>query len=113
MYVQIILYEHTITLIVIIIDGKLYTSFNGALEQWRHERFFKVVNPKLQTSITELTGPPVPTVRTKQLRIFANSHSELDMILALFCYDMENPTRRRVEDDMLRYQVEQYRKTRD
>lgn len=95
------------TLIVIMIDGKQYCSFDGDLKQWRCKRFFKVVNPKLQTSITELTGVQ-PPVRTKQLRIFANAHSELNMTLALFCYDMENPTRRRIEDDMHRYQVEQY-----
>ncbi len=100
------------TLIVIIIDGKRYCSFDGDLEQWRHERFFKMVNPKLQTSITELTGPPT-TVRTKQLKIFSNVHSELDMILALFCYDMVNPTRRRIDEDMHTFQVEQHRKTRD
>lgn len=99
------------TLIVIIIDGKRYSSFNGDLRRWTHEQFFKVVNPKLQTSITELTGPPI-TIRTKQLRIFANSYSELDMILALFCYDMENPTRRRIEDDMHHYTVEQHEKTK-
>lgn len=97
------------TLIVIVIDGKIHCSFNGELEQWRHERIFKVANPKLQTSVTELTGV-APPVRTKQLRIFSNSHSELDDVLALFCYDMVDPTRRRIDDDMHRYQVEQYRK---
>lgn len=100
------------TLIVILIDGKQYSSFNGDLEQWKHERLFKVVNPKLQTSITELTGVP-PPVRTKQLRIFSNSHSELHDVLALFCYDMVNPTRRKIDDDMHQYQVDEYRKTRD
>ncbi len=100
--------EKIITLIVIIIDGKRYSSFDGEIEEWRHERFFKVVNPKLQISITELTGP-VPTVRTKRLRIFGNVHIELDMTLALFCYDMVDPTRRRIEDDMHTFQVEQYR----
>jgi len=109
MYVPVILYRYTLTLIVIIIDGKRYSSFNGDLEQWRHERFFKVINPKLQTAITELTGP-APPVRVKQLRIFGNVNSELDMILALFCYDMVNPTRRRVEEDMHTYQVGQHRK---
>lgn len=99
------------TLIVIIIDGKQYCSFDGDLNQWRHERYFKVVNPKLQTSITELTDVQ-PPVRTKQLRIFGNVHIELDMLLALFCYDMVNPTTRRIEDDMYRYQAEQYRKSR-
>lgn len=97
------------TLIVIIIDGKPYSSFDGELEQWRNERFYKVVNPKLQTSITELTGPV--TIRAKQLRIFGNVHSESDMILTLFCYDMDNPTRRRIENDMHHYQVEQFGKS--
>lgn len=87
------------TLIVIIIDGKLHCSFDGELEPWRHQRFFKVVTPK-------------PSVRIKQLKIFGNVHLELDMILALFCYDMVNPTRRRIEDDMHHYQVEQYRKSK-
>lgn len=104
--------EKIITLIVIIIDGKRYCSFDGDLEQWRHERFFKVVNPKLQTSITELTGVQ-PPIRTKQLKIFSNVHSELDMILALFCYDMVNPTRKTIEGDMHDYQVEQHRKSKD
>ena len=99
------------TLIVILIDGKQYSSFNGELEQWRHERLFKVDNPKSQTSITELTGPSI-TIRTKQLRIFGNVHSELHMTLALFCYDMDDPTRRRIENDMHHYQVEQFGKTR-
>ncbi len=97
------------TLIVVIVDGKWYCSFDGDLRRWRHERFFKVANLKLQTSITELTDPPI--IRTKQLKIFGNVHSELHMILALFCYDMDNPTRRRIEDDMHRYQVEQHRKS--
>lgn len=101
------------TLIVVLIDGKLHTSFNGDLQQWKHERVFKVINPKLQTSITELTGVQ-PPVRTKQLKVFGNVHAELNDTLALFCYDMENPTRRRIEDDMHRYQVEQHqKKTRD
>jgi len=100
---------HGMIQVVIIIDGKLHCSFIGELEQWRHERFFKVINPKLQTSITELDGP-APPVRTKKLRIFANSHSELDMMLALFCYDMVNPTRRRIEEDMHHFQVEQHQK---
>lgn len=108
MYVSVISFRYTMTIIIIIVDGKRHSSFNGELEQWRYEQFFKVVNPKLQTSITELTGPP-PTTRTKQLRIFGNVHSELDMTLALFCYDMENPTKRRIEDDMHTYQVELYR----
>ena len=95
-------------LIVIIIDGKQHCSFDGEMSHWRQERFFKVSNPTLQTSgITALD--PTATIKTKQLRIFCNSHSELDDILALFCYDMVNPTRRRIEDDMHRYQVEQYR----
>ena len=98
------------TLIIIMIDGKRYSSFDGELEQWRHERFFKVVNPKLQTSITNVIDTSL--VRTKKLKIFGNVNSELDMTLALFCYDMVNPTRRRIEDDMHHYQVEQYRKTR-
>ncbi len=97
------------TLIVIIIDGKQYCSFDGDLQQWRHELFFIVVNPKLQTSITELTGPPAPTVRTKKLRIFGNVHAERDFTLALFCYDMLDPTRRRLESDMHDYQIEQHR----
>ncbi len=96
------------TLIIIIIDGKQYCSFDGELEQWRCERFFKVVNPKLQTTITELTGVQ-PPVRTKQLRVFGNVHVELDDTLALFCYDMVNPTRKRIEGDMHDYQVEQHR----
>lgn len=99
------------TLIVIIIDGKQYCSFNGDLRRWTHEQFFKVVNPKLQTSITELTGVS-PPVRTKQLRIFGNVHAELHMTLALFCYDMVNPTTQRIEYDMYRYQVEQHEKTK-
>lgn len=99
------------TLIVIIIDGKQYCSFDGDEKQWRHEIFFKVANPKLQTSITELTGP-APPVRTKHVKIFGNVHSERDMILALFCYDMVNPTKKRIEDDMHRYQVEQYEKSK-
>ncbi len=101
------------TLIVIIIDGKQYCSFDGDLRRWRHERFFKVANPKVQTSITELTGVP-PAVRTKQLKIFGNVHIELEMMLVLFCYDMVDPTRKRIESDMHDYQVEQYRnKSRD
>lgn len=96
------------TLIVIIIDGKQHCSFEGEKSHWKQERFFKVSNPVLQLSITN-TIDPAATIRTKQLRIFCNSHSELDDILALFCYDMVNPTRRRIEDDMHRYQVEQYR----
>lgn len=99
------------TLIAVIIDGKQYCSFDGDIQQWRHERFFKVVNPKLQTSITELTGVP-PAVRTKRLKIFGNVHIELEMTLALFCYDMVDPTRRKIEDDMHTYQVEQYRKSK-
>ena len=82
------------TLIVVLIDGKLHTSFDGEIQQWRNERYFKVVNP---------------AIRSKQLRIFGSVYFELDMTLALFCYDMENPTRRRIEDDMHHYQVEQYR----
>lgn len=101
--------KNELTLIIILIDGKWYCSFNGDLQQWKHERFFKVINPKLQTSITELTGVQ-PPVRTKQLKIFANVHSELDMTLALFCYDMKDPTRQRIEKDMYHYQVERYQK---
>ena len=108
MHVPVISYSYTMTMIIIIIDGKQHCSFDGEIQQWRCERYFKVANPKLQTSITELTGP-APTVRSKQLRIFGNVYSELDMTLALFCYDMENPTRRRIEDDMHHYQVEQFR----
>ena len=102
------------TLIVIIIDGKWHCSFDGILEQWKEERFFKVYDPKLQTSITKLIGPPAVTIRTKQLRIFGNVYSELHMTLALFCYDMLDPTRRRIEMDMHRYEVEQHQnKSRD
>ena len=97
------------TLIVIIVDGKFQCSFDGILEQWKQERLFKVYDPKLQTSMSALTSPPsIP--RTKHLRIFGNVHSESDMVLALFCYDMEDPTRRRLEDDMHHYEVEQHRK---
>ena len=85
------------TLIVIIIDGKRHCSFNADLQQWKQERFFTVINPS-----------PSNTVRKKQLRIFGNVHSELDMTLALFCYDMEDPTRRRLENDMHIYEVEQH-----
>ena len=95
------------TLIVIIIDGKWHCSFNGDLQQWKHETFFNVFNPKLQTSITKLTSN---TIRTKQLKIFGNVHSESYMTLALFCYDMLDPTRQRIEKDMHSYQVEQYQK---
>lgn len=100
------------TLIVILIDGKYHYSFNGDIEQWRHEKFILVIDSKPQTSITELTGPPAPTTRRKKLRIFGNVHAELDDALALFCYDMVNPTRRRIEDDMHHYSVEQYQKTK-
>jgi len=99
------------TLIVIIIDGKQYCSFDGDLRRWMLEQFFKVANPQLQTSVTELTGVP-PAIRTKQLRIFSNSHSEIHDVLALFCYDMVDPTRRRIDDDMHHYQVEQHQKTK-
>jgi len=98
------------TLIVIIVDGKFQCSFDGILDQWRHERFFKVYDPKSQTSITKLIGPPAVTIRSKQLRIFANSYSELDMRLAIFCYDMLDPTRKRIEEDMYRYEREQHQK---
>lgn len=112
MYVGIISYC-TMTLIVILIDGKRYSSFDGDLRRWTHEQFFKVANPKLQTSITDVMEPQ-PPLRTKQLRIFGNVHSELDDTLALFCYDMANPTRRKIEDDMHTYQVEQHqKKTKD
>jgi len=97
------------TLIVIIIDGKWHCSFNGILEQWKHEQFFTVIHPK-QTSITKLAGRPSTTIRTKQLRIFGNVHSESDTTLALFCYDMLDPTRKRIELDMHHYKVEQYQK---
>jgi len=97
------------TLIVILIDGKWNCSFNGDLHQWTHERFFTVIHPKLQTSIIDLTHPP-NTIRTKRLKIFANVHSELDMRLALFCYDMVDPTRKRIEEDMFRYEKEQNQK---
>ena len=96
------------TQIVIIIDGKYHCSFDGNIQQWKHQRFFKVPNPKLQTSIVELTDL-APTLRTKQLRIFGNVHAESDMTLALFCYDMLDPTRRRLESDMHDYQIEQHR----
>lgn len=108
MYVSIISCEDIMTLIVILIDGKVHCSFNGDMQQWMHERVFKVVNLKLQTSLPELT----PAVRTKRLKIFGNVRSELDDTLALFCYDMVNPTRRRIDDDMHTYQVEQHRKNR-
>ena len=98
------------TLIVIIVDGKFQCSFDGILDQWKNERFFKVYDPKPQPSITKLIGPPAVTIRTKQLRIFANVHSELDMRLALFCYDMEDPTRKRIEEDMFHYEREQHQK---
>ncbi len=100
------------TLIVVLIDGKQYCSFDGDLQQWSNELFFKVVNPKLQTSITESTGP-APPVRTKKLRIFGNVHAELHMTLALFCYDMVNPTRKRINDDMHQFAVDQYRKSKE
>ena len=109
MYVSLISFRYTMTLIIILIDGKVHCSFDGDLEQWRHEIFFKVVNPKLQTSITELTDVQ-PPVRTKKLRIFGNVHAELDMTLALFCYDMVNPTKRRIGDDMHQFVVDEYRK---
>jgi hypothetical protein len=100
------------TLIVVLIDGKWHCSFNGEVEQWINERFFKVVNAKPYTTNTKL-GSPRYKVRTKQLRIFGNAYSELDMTLALFCYDMLDPTRQRIEKDMHHYQVEQYwKKTR-
>lgn len=100
------------TLIVVIIDGKQYCSFDGDLQQWSNELFFKVVNPKLQTTIIESTGP-APPVRTKKLRIFGNVHAEIDMTLALFCYDMVNPTRKRINDDMHQFAVDQYRKSKE
>ncbi len=96
------------TLITVMIDGKIHRSFNGEVEQWINERFFKVVNAKPHTSNTNLFSPRYK-VRTKQLRIFGNAYSELDMSLALFCYDLEDPTRRRIEYDMRNFQVEQYR----
>jgi len=96
------------TLIVIIIDGKLYRSFDGDIQRWKKERFFKVINAKLHISITELAGPKYQ-VRTKQLRIFGNVHAELDDTLSLFCYDMVDPTRKRIEEDMHHYQVAQHR----
>ena len=99
------------TLIVIMVDGKFSCSFDGDLELWKHERFFQVVKPNLQTSVTELGGSAT-VIRFKRLRIFANVHSELDMTLALFCYDMLDPTRKRIEQDMLRYEVAQYEKSR-
>lgn len=99
------------TLIVILIDGKIHCSFNGDMQQWMNERVFKVANPKLQTSTTDVMEPQ-PPLRTKRLKIFSNVRSELDDTLALFCYDMENPTRRRIDDDMHRYQVEQHRRNR-
>ena len=97
------------TLIVVLIDGKLHTSFNDEVEQWINERFFKVVNAKPHISNTNLLSPRYK-VRTKHLRIFGNVYAELDMTLALFCYDMVDPTRRRIEDDMHHYQVEQHQK---
>ena len=96
------------TLITVMIDGKLYRSFDGEVEQWIDVRFFKVVNAKPYTTNTKL-GSPRYKVRTKQLRIFGNVYSELDMSLALFCYDMEDPTRKRIQWDMRNFQVEQYR----
>lgn len=96
------------TLITVMIDGKFHRSFDGEVERWIDERFFKVVNAKPYTPNTKL-GSPRYKVRTKQLRIFGNAYSELDMSLTLFCYDMENPTRKRIEWDMHHYQIEQYR----
>ncbi len=96
-----------ITLIIILIDGKLHTSFNGDLNQWLHKRFFKVINPKPQTSITELNCS-VDIIRSKSLRIFGNVHAVRDMTLALFCYDMVNPTKKRIKADMSNYEIEQY-----
>jgi len=97
------------TLIVIIVDGKYRCSFDGDLQLWKHQRFFPVIKPYIQTSVTKLSGP-ANALRVKRLRIFANVHSESDMTLALFCYDMVDPTRKRIEQDMLRYEVEEYRK---
>lgn len=96
------------TLIVIIIDGKFHCSFDGILEQWQHAQFFPAIQLKLQTSITELTS--TDRIKTRQLKIVGNVHSELDMTLALFCYDMVDPTRKRIEEDMHHYEREQYKK---
>jgi len=97
------------TLIVIMIDGKWDCSFDGDLQQWMAKRFFTSIRPKLQKAMIDLTRPP-NTIRTKRLKIFANVHSELHMTLALFCYDMEDPTRKRIEEDMFRYEKEQHQK---
>jgi len=99
------------TLIVIIVDGKFHCSFDGDLQQWMHARVFKVITLKQQTSISDL--PLGDIIRTRPLKIFANVHSESEMTLALFCYDMVNPTTQRIEADMCLYQMEQYKKTRD
>jgi len=99
--------EKNITLIVIIIDGKWNCSFNGILEQWKQERFFKVITPKIYTSIVKLASV-ANTIRVKKLRISGSVYSELDAALALFCYDMLDPTRKRIQNDMHQYEVEQY-----
>jgi len=97
------------TIIVIIIDGKWHCSFDGILDQWKREQFFTAIQLKSQTLTNDLTSI-TDRIKTRQLKIAGNVYSDLDMTLALFCYDMVDPTRKRIEEDMFRYEREQHQK---
>ena len=75
------------------------------MKYWKSQRFFLVPNPRINTKIQELLGPTAE-IRMKKLRIFGNVELTNEDILACFCYDMVNPTQRRIEEDMHHFQID-------
>jgi hypothetical protein len=97
--------------IIIFLDGDTLFSVNGDFSLWKSKE--KIAIPRkspIQTKVKELsTQPPLPRLKQIDSKVMAkiemkNKHDQ--EILCLFCYELLEPTRNQIVQDIVKTKQE-------
>jgi len=97
--------------IIIFLDGDTLFSINGDFSLWKSKEKIEIPRkPVMQTEVKELHAQPPPS-QLKQInsKVMAkiemrNRHDE--EILCLFCYELLEPTRKQIVQDIVKIKQE-------
>ncbi|MDH3795031.1 MAG: hypothetical protein OER78_08150 [Nitrosopumilus sp.] len=97
--------------IIIFLDGDKLFSVNGDFSLWKSKEKIEIPRkPPMQTEVKEFhTQPPSSQLKQINSKVMAkiemrNNHEE--EILCLFCYELLEPTRKQIVQDIVKIKQE-------
>ena len=88
----------------LVIDGIDKGILSNNIEEWRHREYVKA--PHIHTLLEIMDDGEMPTTDPpiiKKLKIYGRVHRFIPPLLAVFCYDLSNPTSRQWQEDRIKF----------